>query len=153
MLSRPTTEQILLDCCNELMTGVLPVLTDETAIVRVVMVETVMRNMAVRAAHEIAWMRDEIAAIDSYARAVAADESDDSALAQALSAAAAAPHDSLHLDDVVETYVRASRALSAALEAAIARGDGDLVKRGEALLDHRADIETEVMAGWSPTGR
>ena len=73
MLSRPTTEQILLDCCNELMTGVLPALTDETAIVRVVMVETVMRNMAVRSAHEIAWMREEIAAIEGYARAVAAD--------------------------------------------------------------------------------
>ena len=153
MLSRPTTEQILLDCCNELMTGVLPELTDETAIVRVVMVETVMRNMAVRSAHEIAWMREEIAAIDEYARAVATGEPDDSELTKALSAAAAAPRESLHLDDVVETYVQASRALSAALEAAVVRGDDDLIKRGEALLDHRADIETEVMAGWSPTGR
>ena len=64
MLSRPTTEQILLDCCRELMTGVLPALTDETAQVAVVMIETVLRNMAVRSAHEIAWMREEIDDID-----------------------------------------------------------------------------------------
>ena len=48
MLSRPTTEQILLDCCRELMTAVLPALTDETAQVSVIMVETVLRNAAVR---------------------------------------------------------------------------------------------------------
>jgi len=149
VLSRPTTEQILLDCCNELMTGVLPALTDETAIVRVVMVETVMRNMAVRAAHEIAWMREETAAMDDYVRAVAdrlqADLPDPGA--------AHGPHDSLHLDDVADAYIRAGRAFSAALEAAVASRDAELIKRGEALLDHRADIETEVMAGWSPTGR
>ncbi len=51
MLSRPTTEQILLDCCRELMTNVLPSLTDATAQVSVIMVETVLRNTAVRAAH------------------------------------------------------------------------------------------------------
>jgi len=153
VLSRPTTEQILLDCCRELMTGVLPALTDETAIVRVVMVETVMRNMAVRSAHEIAWMHEEIAAIEGYCRSVAAVVPDNSELTEALPAAGAAPAQSLHLDDVVEAYVRAGRAFSAALEAAVASGDQDLMKRGEALLDSRADIETEVMAGWSPTGR
>jgi hypothetical protein len=153
VLSRPTTEQILLDCCHELMTGVLPALTDETAIVRVVMVETVMRNMAVRAAHEIAWMREETAAIVDYARAVAAAGSANEELAAAITAADAAPCESLHLDDVADTYVLAGRAFSAALEAAVAGHDHDLVRRGEALLDHRADIETEVMAGWSPTGR
>ncbi|HWN63241.1 MAG TPA: hypothetical protein VNO25_21510, partial [Streptosporangiaceae bacterium] len=72
MLSRPTTEQILLDCCRELMTNVLPSLTDATAQVSVIMVETVLRNTAVRAAHEVAWMRDETADIEAYAQAVAA---------------------------------------------------------------------------------
>jgi hypothetical protein len=153
VLSRPTTEQILLDCCNELMTGVLPALTDETAIVRVVMVETVMRNMAVRAAHEIAWMREETAAIKDYARDVAAEIPGDADLAEALATAETGSHDSLHLDAVADDYIRAGRAFSAALEAAVASGDVELIKRGETLLDHRADTETEVMAGWSPTGR
>jgi len=155
MLSRPTTEQIILDCCNELMTGVLPALTDETAIVRVVMVETVLRNMAVRAAHEVAWMRAETAAIEDYARAVSAGGAGDgaSALSEAIDELAAAPHESLHTDDVVETYVRAGRVFSLALEAALASGSPELVQRGEKLLGERADRETEVMAGWSPTGR
>jgi hypothetical protein len=152
MLSRPTTEQILLDCCRELMTNVLPSLTDATAQVSVIMVETVLRNTAVRAAHEVAWMRDETADIESYAHAVVA-QAPASTLETALAALAAAPRDSLHLDDVVETYCRAGNALSAALETAVASGLTALIRRGEEILDVRSGHETDVMAGWTPTGR
>jgi hypothetical protein len=152
MLSRPTTEQILLDCCRELMTNVLPSLTDATAQVSVIMVETVLRNTAVRAAHEVAWMRDETADIEAYANEVAA-QAPGTTLETALAALAAAPRDSLHLDDVVETYCRAGNALSAALETAVASGLAPLIQRGEEILDVRSGHETEVMAGWSPTGR
>jgi hypothetical protein len=152
MLSRPTTEQILLDCCRELMTNVLPSLTDATAQVSVIMVETVLRNTAVRAAHEVAWMRDETADIEAYAREVAA-QAPGTTLETALAALAAAPRDSLHLDDVVETYCRAGNALSAALETAVASGLAPLIQRGEEILDVRSGHETDVMAGWSPTGR
>lgn len=152
MLSRPTTEQILLDCCRELMTNVLPSLTDATAQVSVIMVETVLRNTAVRAAHEVAWMRDETADIEAYAHAVAA-QAPGTTLETALAALAAAPRDSLHLDDVVETYCRAGNALSAALETAVASGLAPLIQRGEEILDVRSGHETEVMAGWTPTGR
>ena len=152
MLSRPTTEQILLDCCRELMTNVLPSLTDATAQVSVIMVETVLRNTAVRAAHEVAWMRDETADIEAYAREVAA-QATGTTLETALAALAAAPRDSLHLDDVVETYCRAGNALSAALETAVASGLTPLIQRGEEILDVRSGHETDVMAGWSPTGR
>jgi hypothetical protein len=152
MLSRPTTEQILLDCCRELMTNVLPSLTDATAQVSVIMVETVLRNTAVRAAHEVAWMRDEAADIEAYAREVAVQASG-TTLETALAALAAAPRDSLHLDDVVETYCRAGNALSAALETAVASGLAPLIQRGEEILDVRSGHETDVMAGWSPTGR
>jgi hypothetical protein len=153
MLSRPTTEQILLDCCRELMTTVLPQLTDATAQVSVIMVETVLRNTAVRAAHEVAWMRDETADIEVYARAVAAQVPGTTSLETALAALATAPRDSLHLDDVVETYCRAGNALSAALETAVASGLPPLIQRGEEILDVRTGHETDVMAGWTPTGR
>ena len=153
MLSRPTTEQILLDCCRELMTTVLPALTDETAQVSVIMVETVLRNAAVRAAHEVAWMRAETAEIESYTQAVAEQAPGADLLRAALKALADAPRDSLHLDDVVETYCRAGNALSAALETAVAGNLTGLVRRGEEILDARDGHETEVMAGWSPTGR
>ena len=152
MLSRPTTEQILLDCCRELMTTVLPSVTDATAQVSVIMVETVLRNTAVRAAHEVAWMREETADIEAYAREVAA-QAPGTTLETALAALAAAPRDSLHLDDVVETYCRAGNALSAALETAVASGLAPLIQRGEEILDVRSGHETDVMAGWSPTGR
>jgi hypothetical protein len=153
MLSRPTTEQILLDCCRELMTNVLPSLTDATAQVSVIMVETVLRNAAVRAAHEVAWMREETADIEAYARAVADQAPGTAPLETAIAALAAAPRDSLHLDDVVETYCRAGNALSAALETAVAGGLAVLIQRGEEILDIRSHHETEVMAGWTPTGR
>ena len=153
MLSRPTTEQILLDCCRELMTTVLPSLTDATAQVSVIMVETVLRNTAVRAAHEVAWMRDETADIEAYAQAVAAQAPGTASLEAAMTALASAPRDSLHLDDVVETYCRAGNALSAALETAVAGGLTHLIQRGEEILDVRSGHETDVMAGWSPTGR
>lgn len=153
MLTRPTTEQILLDCCRELMTGVLPALTDEPAQVRVIMIETVLRNMAVRSAHEIAWMREETEAIEQYARDVAAAVADAPELAAALDAVAQAPRDSLHADDVIDTYCRASGAFSAALEAAVDAAEAKLVACGEQLLEVRIARETEVMAGWSPTGR
>jgi hypothetical protein len=153
MLSRPTTEQILLDCCRELMTNVLPSLTDATAQVSVIMVETVLRNTAVRAAHEVAWMREETADIEAYAQAVAEEVPGAETLRAALKALAGAPRDSLHLDDVVETYCWAGNALSAALETSVAGGLTALIQRGEEILDVRSGHETEVMAGWSPTGR
>jgi hypothetical protein len=153
MISRPTTEQILLDCCRELTVNVLPSLTDPTAQVSVIMVEAVLRNTAVRAAHEVAWMREETAEIEAYAHAVAGQAPGTASLEAALAALAGAPRDSLHLDDVVETYCRAGNALSAALETAVAGGLAALVQRGEEILDVRSGRETEVMAGWSPTGR
>jgi hypothetical protein len=135
------------------MQAVLPALTDETAQVSVIMVETVLRNTAVRAAHEVAWMRQETAEIESYAQAVVEQAPSAEPLHAALKALADAPRDSLHLDDVVETYCRAGNALSAALEIAVAGGLTGLVRRGEEILDTRAGHETEVMAGWTPTGR
>src|SRR5260370_12752766 len=103
-------------------------------------------------------MREETAEIEGYAQAVAgrapgAESPGADSLRAALKALADAPRDSLHLDDVVETYCRAGNALSAALETAVAGRLTDLVRRGEEILDVRASRETEVMAAWSPTGR
>ena len=153
MISRPTTEQILLDCCRELTVNVLPSLTDPTAQVSVIMVEAVLRNTAVRAAHEVAWMREETAEIEAYAHAVAGQAPGIASLEAALAALAGAPRDSLHLDDVVETYCRAGNTLSAALETAVASGLAPQIQRGEEILDVRSAHETDVMAGWTPTGR
>src|SRR5271170_5585498 len=115
MLSRPTTEQILLDCCRELMNVVLPALTDETAQVSVIMVETVLRNTAARTAHEVAWMREETAEIESYAQAVAEQAPAAESVGAACRARAGRPRDSLHWDAGGETNCRAANSLPAAL--------------------------------------
>jgi hypothetical protein len=151
VIGRPTTEQILLDCCRVL-DDVLPAVADETAQVRLVMLGKVLRNAAVRTAHEIAWMREETADIEAYAGAVAAT-GDDPALRAALAALATAPHAGLHLAEVTEVYVRAGDVLSAALEAAVALGDAGLLRDGEALLAARLDHEHAIVGGWDSAGR
>jgi hypothetical protein len=152
VISRPTTEQVLLDCCRVLEHDVLPGLADETMRVRVVMLGKVLRNAAVRAAHEVAWMCEETAQIEAYARAVAASAGSDG-LRAALDDLAAGPRDSLHLADVVELYVRASEVLSVALEAALANGADELVRQGEFLLSARLGHENDVVGGWNSVGR
>lgn len=152
MIGRPTTEQVLLDCCRVLEDDVLPSVADDTMQVRLVMLGKVLRNAAVRAAHEVAWMREETAAMQAYARTVAAATKADG-LQTALEELAAAPQDSLHLADVVEFYGRASDALSAALEAALAAGRQDLVLEGTALLATRLAHENDVVGGWDSAGR
>jgi hypothetical protein len=138
MIARPTTEQILNDCSRQLIDVVLPAVTDETVQVTVMMMDLVLRNMAKRAAHEIAWMTAEIDELSAYVG------SGDAAVDRG---------ESLHLDDVVERYCRAGDVFSNMLESAVAAGDTELVRRGTALLAHRAEHEQEIMCGWSPVGR
>ena len=148
MIAGPTTEKILLDCARELMEGVLPAVDDDTAKVRVFMLENVLRNAAVRAAHEVAWMREETAELVAYARSVLSAGSSAPALARALEETDQSPSDSLHLDDVVDTYRRASEALSCAVEAAMAAGDEERTEAGVALLESRIRRERIVLSGW-----
>ena len=101
MIAKPTTEQILNDCSRELMEVVLPAVTDETVQVTIYMMDLVLRNAAVRAAHEIAWMTEEIAELEAFA---------------GVRRSVDARRRSLHLDDVVERYRAAERG--------VLRGDG-----------------------------
>ncbi len=152
MISKPTTEQILLDCSRELMEVVLPAVSDETAQVAVFMLDLVLRNSAVRAAHEIAWMLEEIDELSAFAEAVNDAIPDAPGLREALGDLAK-PLASLHLDDVVERYRQASEASSRAIEAAVGAGNAELVRRGAALMERRVEHEQEAMCGWSPVGR
>jgi len=153
VIAKPTTEQILLDCSRELMEVVLPAVSDETAQVAVFMLDLVLRNSAVRAAHEIAWMGEEIEELSAFAGAVLAAIPDAPALREALEGELSKPIVSLHLDDVVERYRQASEASSRAIEAAVGAGKAELVRRGAELMERRVEHEQVVMSGWSPVGR
>jgi hypothetical protein len=152
MITKPTTDTLIEDCCRELMEGILPGLTDETLKLRLVMTETVLRNAAVRTAHEIAWMREETAVLLDYARRVAARHGN-AALRAALADAGAGPADSLHLADVADCYERAGQAFAAALAAAQEAGAADLVARAREVLRERIATEKEVMATYAVVGR
>lgn len=153
MISQPTTDQILLDCRRELLETVLPAVSDPAVVVCVQMLENVLRNAAVRAAHEIAWMNDESELILAYARDVAATVSDSGQVAAAVKAAEDAQSGSLHLSDVVAAYSAAGEALSCAVETAIAAKDQDLSQRGVELIRARTEREQEIKGEWSMIGR
>jgi len=174
MITRPTTDVLIGDCCRELIEAILPGLTDETLKLRLVMAETVLRNAAVRAAHEIAWMREETAELLAFAEQVAA-RYDSEPLRVALAAgpvqadpaqagraqagraqagrAQAGSAGSLHLADVAEHYGRAGQAFTAALAAAQEAGAADLVARARDLLRNRIATEQQVMASYQVVGR
>jgi hypothetical protein len=152
MIARPTTAQILTDCCAQLLEGILPNVEAGPTQVQLFMLEGVLRNAAVRASHEIAWMQSEREEALAYVSEVA-ETSEDLELRETLDAASVPPA-SLHLDDVVAAYDRASDALSRALEVAFANANDTLVERGTALLGERLEREREVQSGWgSVAGR
>jgi hypothetical protein len=152
MITRPTTDALILDCCRELTEAILPALTDETLRLRLVMTETVLRNAAVRAAHEIAWMREETSALLAYAAEVAARHGTE-APPDATAAVEGSPGTGLHLTEVVERYERAGQAFVTAMAAAQEAGEDDLVAKARELLRDRIATEKEVMATYAVVGR
>ena len=153
MISLPTTDQVILDCRRELLEIVAAEVHSDAAKVSVQMLENVLRNAATRAAHEIAWMRDETLAMEQYAKDVLAAFPAAKGIAAALTALDAGPRQSLHLHDMACTYSLAGEAFSCALEAALAGGNDDLASRAHALLSARSATEVEIMGEWGFVGR
>jgi hypothetical protein len=153
MLSRPTTEQIIVDCRTQLLEIIAPAVDAEPVRIAIQMMENVLRNVAERSAHEIAWMREEGAAAVAFAQSVAGSATGAAAVAEALAAYESGRSDSLHLDDVVATYDLAGRCLTAALETVMAVGDDDAHRAGRALLDQRIAHENQIMGEWTMVGR
>ncbi len=152
MITQPGTDRLLRDCCRELTEAVLPALDDDTLKLRLIMTVTVLENAAVRAAHEIAWMREEAERLLGYARDVLALHGGDGVSA-ALAAAGATDTASLHLADVTRGYELAGQSFEAALARAQEVGAGELVERAAALLRARVATEKQIMAGYAVVGR
>ena len=156
MLSRPTTDQVLLDCRAELLATIGAAVPEGPGQVAVQMMENVLRNCAVRAAHEVAWMHEEGVAMVAFAERVAATPLTTPELGAALTAHGAGATDSRHLDEAAATYDLAGRAFGAAMEAVLA-GEGrqadELHVEGRALLDLRLAHEREIMGEWAFVGR
>ncbi|CAN5801570.1 MAG: hypothetical protein ACR2HP_03360 [Ilumatobacteraceae bacterium] len=152
MLSKPTTDHVINGVRATLDEQVLPKLTDEPTRVAVQMMQQILRGAAVRAAHEIAWMHEEIAGI----RVVAAGAADDAAVAEAVAALDgldALDAASLHLEDVQARYDKAGEVLSRCVEAAYAAGDDEAVERARAVLALRSAHEMEIIGQLDLVGR
>lgn len=148
MLARPSTDQVLEAIANDLRDVVAPACTDDRATVLLGQVDQLLRRLARRAAHEIAWMHEEMAAIEA-----AVDGDPDPATTEALAAFRAAPSESLHLADVLDRYSLASAALSCAMEAALAAGDTERTARLRTLLEARVATEMTILGQLDLVGR
>jgi hypothetical protein len=148
MLTRPTTDQVLSAVARDLEEVVLPAVSAEPVRVAIGMMTQLVRGCAARAAHEIAWMYEEMAAIDS-----ATSDIDDRATQTALAAFRAVPVDSVHLDDVVARYHLASEALGAAIEWAYRSGHRERASALRELLFARSAHEMQIVGALDLVGR
>jgi hypothetical protein len=153
MLSRPTTDQIILDCRQELLNTIDPAVDSQQVKVAIQMMENVLRNCAERAAHEIAWMHEEAEVMLSYALIVSESAASSADLVAALAAHDSGHTTSLHLADVTANYDLAGECLSAALEAVMAAGADELHHAGRAILEDRLAHEQQIMGEWGFVGR
>lgn len=135
MLTRPTTEQVLVGIADELRDTVAPLVHDAPVQVLLQQIDQILRGLATRAAHEIAWMHEEA---DSIAAITGTDVGWPT---------------SLHLEDVVSWYDQVSRVLSAALDAAFAEGDTARVAELKQLLDARSATEMRIVGSFDLVGR
>lgn len=149
MLTQPTTDHVITGVLRSLDETVLPAITDEPARVAVQMIHQILRGAAARAAHEVAWMEEEIAAI----RAAAAPLAGDQRVAEALGELDALDPASLHLADVQTRYDRAGEVLSRTFEAAYAAGDESAIASAREVLQLRGAHEMEIVGQLDLVGR
>jgi hypothetical protein len=135
MLTRPTTEQVLVGIADELRDTVAPLIHEAPVQVLLQQIDQILRGLATRAAHEIAWMHEEA---DSIAAITGTDVGWPA---------------SLHLNDVASWYDQVSRVLSGAIDAAFAEGDTARVAELKQLLDARSATEMRIVGALDLVGR
>ena len=147
MLSQPTTDQVIRGIVHDLKAIIEPELHSEPAKVALAMITQILTGCAVRAAHELAWINEESAAIEQAVGGI------DDAETQAALADYRAADPTVHLDGAVIRYGHASRALSAAVEAAYRAHDQEQAARLRALLAVRSANEMAIMGQLELVGR
>ncbi len=149
MLSVPSNEQVLLGIAHDLEHVVLAAVNDDTVKVAVQMMCQILTSAAVRSAHEIAWMLEEI---DDILEAVAVI--DHLPAIQAERDAVLAAHTaSLHLDDVRHRYHLAGQLLSTAIDEAYRTGDATAIDAVRQALLRRNEHELAIVGQLELVGR
>jgi hypothetical protein len=152
MISRPTTERLIEVIRQELRDNVTPrVANDGSALASLQMVDHILGTLARRTSHEIAWMTEEIHALQALGEQVVAAIGPECRTAAAVVALQAADSASLHLDHVAQRYSLASEILSCAIEELPV--DSPVRTLAEAALDARLAREVSVIGEFQLVGR
>lgn len=163
MITCPSSTRLIDAARQALRENIAPALNDPVAINLLGMVDSLLDNAARRCGHEIAWMREEIAAIEAVANKVRLSGANTSgSVEEAL--ADLRDHrvncaDSDHTMDVVGEYNRAGEVLSRCLEIkwddinAAAENHGALRAEIEAVLDARLAREAAMRGNFMLVGR
>ena len=135
MLTQPTTDKILLAIANDLNAIVQPVVDDEQAKVLLGQIDQLLRRLSRRSATEIAWMVEEINAINETLGRKGKEVT------------------SLLLADVAAEYSEASGALGDAIDEAFASNDEGMIMKLKNLLSLRIEKEQEILGQLNLVGR
>ncbi len=135
MLTQPTTDKILLAIADDLNAIVLPAVADEQAKVLLGQIDQLLRRLSRRSATEIAWMVEEIHAINETLGRKGKEVTN------------------LLLADVAEQYSEASGALGDAIDEAFANNDEAMIGKLKNLLSLRIEKEQEILGQLDLVGR
>jgi hypothetical protein len=123
---------------------VLPTISDAAAAGVLALVDEVLRCVAVRSDHEVAWMTEEIEEIEHLAESlVGGSARSTSPVGEALAQLRADRSGSLHIGDLARDYSGAGEVLSRCIESAIAE-EGGLSLQVDDVLERRLAREALV---------
>jgi hypothetical protein len=152
MITRPTTDRLIDVVRQELRDNLSPRFADDGAVSTTLqMIDHVLETVARRAAHEIAWMTEEIDNLQALGQQVVAAVGPNSRTGAALTALRAADSASLHLDDVSHRYSLASEILACAVEELPA--ESPLQTAAQDALDTRLEREMSIIGEFQLVGR
>jgi hypothetical protein len=153
MIARPSSRQLLETVRTELRTTIKHAVTDADALARLDMIDSILGSVIMRSDDEVAWLREEIAAIERAGDAVLADGADGTGqVAAALAVLRANRATSYRLPDLHAEYNLAGEVLSRAVEAG-SRAGGQLRRTVEEVLEERLRREVLIRGEFSLAGR
>lgn len=153
MISEPSCARLLEVVRAELQSTVAPAVSDARTRAALGMIDSILANVSARCDHEVAWMREEIADIETVAdNVIAAGADPQLRVSAALDVLRAHRSPSDHTDDVGAEYDRASEVLSCALEATLP-GSDVLRQQVRSVLKRRLRREIEIRGDFTVVGR
>lgn len=143
MITRPTASRLTEVVRHELKQHIAPVVQDPQLAHSLTMIDHVLSTIGVRAEHEIAWMTDDIAAIERLTLRVERESPGVQPVTAALAAFQRGRTGSLRASDVIADFDLASEVLSTILEAGD-RVSSEVAEEARSLLRRRVDHGVQV---------